>query len=837
MNFPFKSKLKLNYIISNNKKDLSSFIKDAKNKKIIDKKPENNIFEFFDEMSEKKEIFGDIDSEIGEEDNESIRSNESDYIESEEDDDYFFLKTIPIPKLKRCKSQYYKKKNNININNTNNKINNINNIKNDIKNENKVEQLAEKIISRKKTVIIRKNNNNFINNINNINNKIKAKEIILKSSYIDLTKEENQNIKSFCNGFFVVSFPYNNAKIIENSKNYRSICGHLICSKLPAMESEIIYKYPLKDSKNLELNNFCSSICFPTGIKVCYNQDRRSIYKSFSTNIVNHKGEKYYMTIFHFYHKMDTLTYNKKYSDNSLKNYLRKFGDNIYHTKEEKEKLEKDLEECQELGFREFVFIPYALVLVSKYPYINQMKEILNNIFCIFTNYKGILNNNNLIIKSIINDLIIYLINSIPIPFPKSCIEFNMPFSNKKIEIECPYNNNLRNIENLDYCHILKYFSIKNIIIIFRLILFEQKILFIDKDYNRLSLIIQCFINLIYPIEWVNTLIPVMSEQMTNYLQTFLPFINGISEDLYNNNASNALKEAEEKVYQIFIIKDLIQVSKDNDEIFNGIPDIPEQINNKLFNELKGLKDLYNELDKNEQEIYSENINHIIKNIFLESCAIMLYDFMDFIFNIENNYTIYDFNFIIERKKEKEKVFYRELCDTQIFQNFIQNIINNKNNYALFINTLRNIKEKYIIDYDKKKGIKWKNCIERKIKLKDIQNKTSLFNLPNHLIKSSLDNTIKYDFIINKDSWSKLNNNNKYIINEYISESNRNSNNNIIIDENLYQSETKIERFVFPDEINENKINKELINGYEKPIKAIYIKNKNNLNKHNIINE
>ena len=100
------------------------------------------------------------------------------------------------------------------------------------------------------------------------------------------------------------------------------------------MESAIIYKYPIKDSKNLELNNFCASICFPTGIKVCYNQDRRTTYKSFCTNIVNHKGEKYYMTIFHFYHKMNTLAYYKKYSNTSLKNYFRKFGDNIYHTQE-----------------------------------------------------------------------------------------------------------------------------------------------------------------------------------------------------------------------------------------------------------------------------------------------------------------------------------------------------------------------------------------------------------------------------------------------------------------------------------------------------------------------
>ena len=861
LNFPFKCKLKLNYIISNNDKDLSSFIKEAKEKKVKKKYSNSNIFGFFNEKLENKNFFGELDSEEGEEDNESVQSSESESenIESDDEDTSLSLKSIKTPQIRRSKSQYYKKKNLINLNknniknNINNNIkkeNNINIIKNeidnkenaiDIKENNKLEENTESKyneINRLKTVYIKRPNNDIVNINNFEKNKIKPKEIALKETNIDLTKPENQNINTFCNGFLLVSFPYNNAKIIENSKIYRSICGHLICSKLPAMESVIIYKYPIKDSPNLELNNFCASICFPTGIKVCYNQDRRTTYKSFCTNIVNDKGEKYYMTVFHFYHKMDTLTYNKKYTDTSLKNYLRKFGDNIYHTQEEKEKLEKDLEECQELGFREFVYIPYALALISKYPYIDQMKEVLNNIFKIITNYEGILNNNNLIEKSFLNDLISYLIDGIPIPIPNSCILFNLPFTSKKINIESPYKNNLTNISNLNYGNILKFFSIENILIIYRLMLFEQKLLFIDKDYNRLCSIMQSFIDLLYPIEWVNTLIPVMSEQMTRYLQTFLPFINGISEDLLNNNASNALKEAEEGVFQIFIIKGLIKLSKENDDIFTGVPRLPEQIYKKLYNELKSLKDLYDKLDKNKVELYSENINHVFKNIFLESSSIMLYDFMDFIFNIENNYTIFNFDLIIHRKKEKDAEFYKELSETQIFQNFIQNMINNKNNFALFINTIKNVREKYIIDIDKKKGVKWKNSMERKVQLKDIQTKTSLFSLPNHLIKTSLDNTIKYIFKIEKDSWTKINNN--YINkneNEYISESNRISNNINIIDEKLYKSQNEIVRFIIPEEIyNNQKESKDYINDLEKP-KAIYIKNANNLNKHNLRNE
>ena len=39
------------------------------------------------------------------------------------------------------------------------------------------------------------------------------------------------------------------------------------------MQPEIIYKYPKEDIKGLEINNLAASICFPNGIKMCYEED------------------------------------------------------------------------------------------------------------------------------------------------------------------------------------------------------------------------------------------------------------------------------------------------------------------------------------------------------------------------------------------------------------------------------------------------------------------------------------------------------------------------------------------------------------------------------------
>ena len=115
------------------------------------------------------------------------------------------------------------------------------------------------------------------------------------------------------------------------------------------------------------------------------------------------------------------------------------------------------------------------------------------------------------------------------------------------------------------------------------------------------------------------------------------------------------------------------------------------------------------------------------------------------------------------------------------------------------------------------------------MKLKDIQTKSLLFNLPNHLIKSSLDNTIKNIFIINNDSWSKLKYNNN-CANEIISESNRTVDNITIINEKLYKSIKRIERYIIPKDIEESRIKIYNNDEFGNPIKAKYIKNISNIN-------
>ena len=257
--------------------------------------------------------------------------------------------------------------------------------------------------------------------------------------------------ESFCEGFFLASFPYKNGQVIENSNDiFPALCNLPDCSKLNAMKPEILIRYPLEDTKNLELNNLAATICFPTGIKVCYSQENPPPgIKDYMTNITNQKGERYYMMTYHFYVKMMNNEYSKKYEMHPLKHSLMKFGDAYLTFREEEfteeitEKVQKILGFCQDLGFREYVYVPFCLCLISKYPYSFEMEKCLQSIFKIISEDKNDYNFE-------INDLIMYLINSVPIPDKNSLVKFYIPYCNKDISLRCTTINGL-NIMNIDF--------------------------------------------------------------------------------------------------------------------------------------------------------------------------------------------------------------------------------------------------------------------------------------------------------------------------------------------------------------------------------------------------
>ena len=259
---------------------------------------------------------------------------------------------------------------------------------------------------------------------------------------------------------------------------------------------------------------------------------------------------------------------------------------------------------------------------------------------------------------------------------------------------------------NNNHITLFNYLSSENIILIFRLLLSEKKLLFIHDDYTELTNITNSFISLLYPFKWVHTYIPIMSDQMLKYLETFLPFLNGINislitlvEQIFNESD---IGDSEE-VFLIYIKSNEIALSssfnKDKNKLIkyvqSNIPPLPFE---------KELKKELNNIEYYKKGLLKDVIENKIRDAFINIFVKMFYDYEKYIATVDNDVVFNKVLFIQNRpdKEEKTEQFYNEFFDSQLFQQFLQYLPSNENSY--FKRKIKEFKEKdNITPKDKKK--------------------------------------------------------------------------------------------------------------------------------------
>ena len=522
---------------------------------------------------------------------------------------------------------------------------------------------------------------------------------ILSSTSYDLYLKEQNELKNnnedyiiretFCSGFFITSFPTKNASIFEKSENLPAPCSHKACSVLKAMKPEIIMRYPLKDTEEVEINNMAATLCFPTGIKLCHSENELKPCKmdDYLTLITNRLGERLYIMTFHFYLKMKMVEFDKKYEKYPLKFKLVELNQKIKEIDFDKIddltfNVFEEMKICKEFESRVNVHIPYCLALISKYPYVKQMKQ---SIKCIFKIIEKQVKDNNLQL----NELLMYLIHSIPIPNINSFIKFPLPYismeeqinkKNNLIMIEPPKFKDM-NILNCNICELLNIFRIKNIIRIFRLLLFEKKIVFIDDDYSRLSNVMNSFLSLIYPFHWVHVYIPIMTIPMIKYLETFLPFLIGMHSSFIPHIKTILSKNTNEKeqVYLIFVGEDKIRISdffkedkkmRKSHFLHKNLTNLPIWAYILLDHLLKGIKSKMKSI-KNEE---IQQLNFEIQNSFIEIFVEMFANYSKYIYRVGDD-SIFNRNLFLSKRNVFEKKFFNEFLETQMFLQFKDEIL------------------------------------------------------------------------------------------------------------------------------------------------------------------
>ena len=587
-------------------------------------------------------------------------------------------------KNKEC-SEYDGDKDSFTLRKSNNKIPNLID-----KNENRKSIKEKNRNDTQKIIKINDNRKNIRNGSFTYREKNDKKEKIeiVEPKRTKNEKNKTNNYKTFCDGFFIsgIKKPLKE-KIIKNSSDFLSSCGHKICSSLYSIQPEILYFYK-NERINLsedKLKNL-SQITFPLGVKLCLlnksePKNIRSIPQQIFFNIIeDDNGEKLYLCTCYCYIKTDFNGFKQKFEcDISI------FYSDLFQKNNNKKDINNNM-----------FYIPESITLISKYPFLNSMAICLHGFLSPFPEDR-------------IN-LLNHIINEVPIPDENNQIRFFillfstpiilnhklllykiMAITNKEKQ-KFLLDNNYLLTEELNFKKLYKSISLEHIIFIFNMILLEQKILLLYKDYETLSNIIFIFISILFPFSWKNKIFPIISLDMVETLKNQNQFIAGMDESLFAYINKHNIKIGNDIIiYNIslnsFISNKSMKKTNRKDLLYeHKLPNLPDKVLNFLLKELKNiLKEvnanlaLYN-LTNNEESIekyyelryFKQQIEFETKLCFIKSIIILIGDFMDYTFFTEEK-PLFNKEAFIDAHKEKDfKNFLIAFVNTNLFRDFLE---------------------------------------------------------------------------------------------------------------------------------------------------------------------
>jgi len=342
----------------------------------------------------------------------------------------------------------------------------------------------------------------------------------------------------------VAEIPLNYSYIdVPLGKNLDSLlCFRTIDPMSVTYKAELIEKFPRDDYSDSELNQAIQMFIFSEGINLVKEQETPKIF-SFMLTSAEETGKisKIYITSMIFYEQIS-------------------------------ERLSKQLYILQSETNK--VYMPKAICLVSHWPFIEQYREILKEIYRLTIS----------IYETPIERIICNLMQEVPLP-DQGITTVQYKIGNKILHFSRPPPKHLPYFPDSCLEYLFRSLSIDCILNIFSCLLVEKKILLISKQKSLLTYAAIGFVSLIFPFKWEQVFIPILPAALKNYIETIFPYIIGVSPTLLTED--------------IEIPYDAVKVYLDEGRIESneGFPRLPDKLRRHLFNSLMRSSNIFNPED------------------------------------------------------------------------------------------------------------------------------------------------------------------------------------------------------------------------------------------------
>ncbi|KAM4687554.1 DENN domain-containing protein 3 [Discoglossus pictus] len=316
-------------------------------------------------------------------------------------------------------------------------------------------------------------------------------------------------------------------------------------------------------------------------------------------------------------------------------------------------------------------FIPFVLCVISRYPYYSALKDCLS---CLLVQLKSC---RDVDVDDRIKEFAAKL-SLIPNPPPGP---LNLVFSMKTLQIVFPSQEDPDSpIIDFDLHLPFLCFTPKLILQIISCILTEQRIVLFSSDWALLTLIAECFMVYLHPLQWQHTFVPILSRQMLDFVMAPTSFLMGCHLDHFEEVS----KEAEDLVL-ISIDGGSISYSKNEEE--TDVPDIPVEAAEMFIMKVESLQFHYDlELShlsslmdigefRMRRRLWQQNLNSEIKEITLQ---LIVDIFRDVKGHLNYEHRVFNSEEFQKTRAPGDQPFYKKVLDTYMFHSFLKARLNKR---------------------------------------------------------------------------------------------------------------------------------------------------------------
>ncbi|XP_076185141.1 DENN domain-containing protein 3 [Aptenodytes patagonicus] len=328
--------------------------------------------------------------------------------------------------------------------------------------------------------------------------------------------------------------------------------------------------------------------------------------------------------------------------------------------------------ESAQTGKMPVCFVPFAICVISRYPYFNALKDCLSCLLVQLRPFK------DLDVEEHIKEFAakLFLIPSPP-PGPLHLV-FNM----KPLQIIIPSQEDPDSpIIDLDLHLPLLCFKPQQVLQIMTCILTEQRIVLFSSDWALLTLVAECFMLYLHPLQWQHTFVPILSRQMLDFVMAPTSFLMGCHIDHFEEVSTET--------------EDLILINIDNGDITHSkmaeeepeIPDVPAQAAETFIKRVESLQLHYDlelchlraSTDLSELQMrrraWQQKLNMEVQQTTLQLIVNIFREVKD---HLNYEHRVFNSEEFLKTRAIGDQPFYKKVLETYMFHSFLKARLNRK---------------------------------------------------------------------------------------------------------------------------------------------------------------